>query len=109
MWGICLDPSICGGKLFQRAVEYDNSDSINLQILQPAAGIKISADKIKITDKPPAFIYGELVTTVDSPNIIGKIEDIIWHFKNNDYNYYISAKDVKISKRYYSDDLIKLN
>ncbi|MBD5140132.1 MAG: hypothetical protein HDT25_01750 [Ruminococcus sp.] len=108
MWGICLDPSVCGGKLFQRAVEYDNSDSGTVQILQPITGIKISSDKIKIADKPPAFVYNELVSTVYSPNIIGKIENIIWHFKNNDYNYYISADDIKISKRYYSDDLIKL-
>lgn len=108
MWGICLDQSVCNGKLFQRAVEYDNSDSGTVQILQPVTEVKISADKIKIADKPPAFIYGESVSVVDSPNIIGKIEDVIWHFKNNDYNYYISADDIKISKRYYSDDLIKL-
>ena len=108
MWGICLDPSVYEGKLFQRAVEYDISDSSTVQILQPVKGIKVPADKIKNADKPPAFVYGELVSIVDSPNIIGKIEDIIWHFKNNDYNYYISAENGKISKRYYSGDLIKL-
>ena len=109
MWGIYLDPSVCGGKLFQRAVEYEFSDNINVQILQPVKDIKVPADKIKIADKPPAFVYGELVSVVDSPNIIGKIENIIWHFKNNNYNYYISAENGKISKRYSSDYLIKFN
>lgn len=108
MWGICLDRYVCGGKLFQRAVEYDNADSSTVQILQPVTGVKVSDDKIKIADKPPVFIYGEAVSPIGHSDIIGKIEDIVWHFKNNDYNYYISANDIKISKRYCSGDLIKL-
>lgn len=108
MWGICLDPSVCGGKLFQKAVEYDNTNSSTVQILQPVTGAKIHADKIKIADKPPTFTYGEAVSPVGHSDIIGKIEDIIWHFKNNEYNYYISSDDIKISKRYCSGDLIKL-
>ncbi|MDE7279555.1 MAG: hypothetical protein K2N26_07515, partial [Oscillospiraceae bacterium] len=84
MWGICLDQSVYRGKLFQRAVEYDNSDNGTVEILQPAKGVKISADKIKVADKPLAFVYGELVSPSGHPNVIGKIEDIIWHFKNND-------------------------
>lgn len=107
MWGICLDPSVCKGKLFQRAVEFDNSDSGTVQVLQPVTNLKIPAGKIKITDKPPAFIYGELVSPVNHSDMIGKIIDIIWHFKNNDYNYYILTENGKISKRYYSGDLIK--
>ena len=108
MWGICLDPSVCGGKLFQRAVEYDNLDSCTVQILQPVTGVKISVDKVKIADKPPAFVYEELVSPVNHSDMIGKIIDIVWHFKNNDYSYYISAGNKKISKSYYSVDLIKL-
>lgn len=108
MWGICLDPSVCGGKLFQRAVEFANLDSSTLRILSPVTDVKIPSDKIKIADKPPAFTYGEAVSPVGHSDIIGKIEDIIWHFKNNEYNYYISSDDIKISRRYCSGDLIKL-
>lgn len=38
--------------------------------------------------------------------MIGKIEMIIWHFKDKDYNYYISVDGKKKSKRYYAKDLI---
>ena len=109
MWGICLNSLADGGKLYQRAIAYENGlDKHTIHILQPVSDIKISVDEIKSIDKPPAFIYGELVSPVEHSDIIGKITDIIWHFKDNDYNYYISVNGKKKSKRYYAEDLIKI-
>lgn len=109
MWGICLDISVCGGNLYQRAIEYDNSlDDGTVRILQPIRDIEISVDKIKLVEKPPAFVYGELVFPAGHSDIIGEITDIIWHFKNQEYNYYISVNGRKKSKRYYSGALFKL-
>lgn len=109
MWGICLDIFVCNGNLYQRAIEYENALSeVTAHTLQPIRGIEISADQIKPVEKPPVFIYGELVSPVKHSDIIGKITDIIWHFKNYEYNYYISVNGKKKSKRYYSDDLFKV-
>jgi hypothetical protein len=35
----------------------------------------------------------------------GAIRDIIWHFKDERHNYYIEEGGKKVSKRYYDDDL----
>ena len=110
MWGICLDVMADGGKLYQRAIEYEEtSDKCTVHILQPVSDIKISVDKIMPVDKPPVFVYGELVSIVEHSGTIGRIRDIIWHFKNHDYNYYITINHRKKSKRYDSDELLKFD
>ena len=35
----------------------------------------------------------------------GTIRDIIWHLKDERHNYYIEEDGRKVSKRYYEDDL----
>ena len=35
----------------------------------------------------------------------GTIRDIIWHFKDERHNYYLEEGGKKVSKRYYDDDL----
>ena len=108
MWGICLDCSTAGGSLFQRAVEYQlDSEAHTANILQPVK-IAISADKMMTVDKPPVFVYGDLVSPINHHDRIGRIETIIWHFKNEDYCYYITVNGRKISKRYYTEELMKI-
>lgn len=108
MWGICLDLLVCDGKLYQRAVEYeDSSDNCMAYILHPINDIKVSVEDIRPVDKSPVFTYGERVSPVNHPDITGRIADIIWHFKSNDYIYYISVSGIKKNKRYYSVDLLK--
>lgn len=108
MWGICLDARACDGKLFQRAIEYEISpDKCTAYIIKPVSDIKISVEKIKSVDWPPVFTYSEKVSPVNHPDMEGSIRDIVWHFKNNDYNYYISVDDRKKSRRYYSVDLLR--
>lgn len=108
MWGICLDILVHGGKLFQRAIQYVYSpDKGTVYILNPVDGAKISVDKIEPVDHPPVFTYGEKVFPADHSDMEGRITDIVWHFKNEDYNYYISVDGRKKSKRYYAADLLK--
>jgi hypothetical protein len=38
----------------------------------------------------------------------GTIRDIIWHFKDQRHNYYLEEGGKKVSKRYYDDDLERL-
>ena len=35
----------------------------------------------------------------------GTVREVIWHFKDERYNYYIVEDGKKISKRYFDDDL----
>ena len=110
MWGICLDILTDEGNLFQKVVEYQ-LDSVGhiANILQPTNGIQISINAIKPINEPPEFVYGDFVSPVNHSDIKGKIESIIWHFKNMDYIYYISVNGKKKSKRYYAKDLMKQN
>ena len=109
MWGICLENLISDDiYLHQRAVEYQlDTDNHTANILQPVQDLKISSDRIMMRDKPPTFEYGDLVSPVDHPDMLGTVREIVWHFKNMDYNYYITVNGRKQSTRYYTDDLMK--
>lgn len=97
--GICLDVNLCDGKLFQRVVEYEiNANDQVASILQPISNITIPIDKIKHLENPPNFTYGELVSPINHLDVIGKIETIIWHFKNTDFNFYITINGKKKRK-----------
>ena len=67
---------------------------------------KFELNDIKTISEPPSFVYGDFVSPVNRPDIIGKIETLIWHFKDKDYNYYISVNEKKKSKRYFAEDLM---
>lgn len=108
MWGICLNAVICDGKLFQRIVEYKvNSDNKSITIEQPCKNISIPINEIRVLDNKPPFVYGELVSPINHPELTGQIESIVWHFKNNDFNFYITIDGKRNRKRYYANDLIK--
>lgn len=108
MWGICFDVLAYDGKLFHRIIEYRiSADKSTARILKPVDNIEISADKVKPLDKPPVYIYGEKVSPVSHPDVTGSIRDIIWHFKDNEYKYYIFVEGRKKSRRYRSVELFK--
>lgn len=105
MWGICL--TVDEDNLYQKAVEYQpDPDNRTIHIIQPVTNKIVSINDIKVIEIPPIFIYGDFVSPANHPDTIGKIETIIWHFKNNEYNYYISVNGKKVSKRYDEKELI---
>lgn len=59
--------------------------------------------------RSPKFKVGQLVRVIvnerNTTPHTGTIREIIWHFKDKRYNYYIEASGKKISKRYFCDDL----
>ncbi len=113
MWGICFDTIVCEGKtfpsvLFQCVVEYEIcTDNTIANLVYPVQGVQIAVDKLRTLDKPPQFMNGDLVSPVNHPDMVGVIRGIGWHFKNQDYMYFISVNGRKKSKRYYDKDLIK--
>ena len=57
----------------------------------------------------PAFFLGQLVRVVlnernKTPHT-GTICEIIWHYKDQRYNYYLEEDGKKVSKRCFKDDL----
>jgi len=93
------------------AVEYESADGIKTEaaILRPIAGVEVEMVQIKSQDEPPRFVYGELVSVIGQTDVIGEIRDIIWHYKEEKYHYYISVGGSKKSRRYYEEELKKLS
>lgn len=36
----------------------------------------------------------------------GRVREVVWHFKDGRYNYYIEENGQKVTKRYLAEDLI---
>jgi hypothetical protein len=61
---------------------------------------------------PPEFSIGQRVRVVlnkrNRTPRTGTIREIIWHYKDQKYNYYLDVDGKKISKRYYEEDFERL-
>lgn len=105
MWGISYSMSSENRVLLHRIVEFEHDPNGNgVNILQPIKGIKMRADEIIMFDKLPVFLYGDLVSPVEHPDMIGKISEIIWD--GDVYWYFISINGRKKENWYYSNELI---
>jgi hypothetical protein len=62
-----------------------------------------------MTDKPPAFSVGQQVRVIlnerNRTPRTGSIRQIIWHYKDERYNYYLTVNGKSVSKRYFEEDL----
>lgn len=71
--------------------------------------ISLTNDDIQRGRKPPLFREGDLVeVTINAKNTTyhkGIIQTVVYHFKNQEWNYYICENGKKVSKRYDSIDL----
>jgi hypothetical protein len=63
-----------------------------------------------MTELPmPRFSVGQKVVVVlneknKTPHT-GSVREVIWHYKDSRYNYYLEENGKKISKRYFEEDL----
>ncbi len=67
---------------------------------------------MKIKNPPPQFTLGQAVRVIlnernRTPHE-GVIRQIVWHYKDGCYNFYLEERGKKISKRYFADDLESL-
>jgi len=85
MWGICLDVSLCEGKLFQQVIEYKIKEKNTAIIIQPTPNIEIDLKFISTIDNLPKFKYGDLVSSFNIIYKKGGIRKIGWHFKNHTF------------------------
>ncbi len=61
---------------------------------------------------PPSFSVGQRVRVIlnerNRTARVGAICQVIWHFKDKRYNYYLDVNGKRISKRYFDDDLERM-
>jgi len=67
--------------------------------------LEILPEAIKIIMPNPKFEWGDKVQEVESPEIKGEVENIIWHMKDNEYKYYIKVNGKSKSRRYNPNEL----
>ena len=107
MWGVCLDMSVCEGRLDACVIEYQIKENKCITV-QPVPGIEIDLSKIRCIAHPPQFQYGAAVSPADHPERKARISGIFWHFKHKTCFYYIEADGKKVSKRYFEADLVQI-
>jgi len=58
---------------------------------------------------PPRFVVGQAVRVVlnarNTTAHCGTVRDVVWHFKQERYHYYLLENGKKVSKRYSDEDL----
>jgi hypothetical protein len=67
--------------------------------------LKIKVDGIKDIYPNPAYEWGTNVQEIERPEVIGVIDDLIWHQNKNQFLYYLSIKGKKKSRQYYEYEL----
>jgi len=68
--------------------------------------LRIEPNLIKFIYPSSKFEWNDFVQEVKRPEIKGKIEDIIWHLKDQEYKYFISINGKMKSRRYDSGELV---
>lgn len=58
--------------------------------------------------KEPKYTYLDRVRIKNHPQIIGQIDEIMYHFKNDCPIYYLLVDGKKCKTRYYASDLEKV-
>lgn len=71
--------------------------------------LKVKKEGIKKILPQSTFQWEDMIQEIERPEIMGKIEDVIWHEKNSDFLYYITTIDgKKKSRQYKAHELKKL-
>lgn len=104
-----MDINVAEGKLFQRVVAYETEDGNHVaRIVLPNCGCEIELRKIRQLSVPPVFVYGDYVVEKTNPDVSGEVIDIIWHFNKSRCFYVIQNDKKKKSKRFFDEDLMKV-
>ena len=57
----------------------------------------------------PSYWYGENVIIKNKGELKGKVCDVMWHFNEKQFYYFLSIDGKKTSKRYFEDELETVN
>jgi len=55
----------------------------------------------------PEYNYGDVVSPINHPDLLGIITGMGYYFKTNEPSYFITVNGKKKSKRYFKKDLIR--
>jgi hypothetical protein len=89
-WIISLDNNYWA--IFQRVVLIKNDSQNVWKTIYKNEEYIIDFNKIREINKPE-FIYNDIVSPKNHPELIGKIVDIIYHFKQNRPMFFIEVNN----------------
>jgi hypothetical protein len=78
-----------------------------LVVLYKGQVIRVRSEGVKRVLPGPKFLVSEQVLLKGKDNVSAVINDFFWHYKNEQYLYYLSKGGKKESKRYAEDELEK--
>ena len=95
--------------LFQRVVTYveKSSEIVTIKHFCFDVTYDVPAKDIRKIDAP-VYIYGDIVSPTNHPEMLGVISGIGYYFKTHEPCYSISIKGKRKSKRYFKDDLVRI-
>ena len=70
--------------------------------------LKVKSAAIEFVLPNPVFEWGMKVKEVVRPEVIGVVEDLLWHQKRQTFLYQISVGDKKKSRQYQSNELVSI-
>jgi hypothetical protein len=105
-WAICFENDI--PFLFQRVISYEIVSPDTVKAYYGKNNYHVSTNKIRPIN-PPKYRIDDSVSPVNHPELIGIIYDMIYHFDKNEPMYFIKVNGRKKSKRYFENDLIRIN
>jgi len=93
-------------ELSSRVVPYEILSPEVATVQYKGKSYDISLGRIQRIE-PPLFTYGDSVSPMNHPEIVGIISDIIYHGGKKASIYFIEIGGKKKSKRYFDEDLIR--
>ena len=94
--------------LFQCVVTYTEKSTEIVTVKCPGVTYDVPAKDIRKIDAP-TYIYDDIVSPTEHPEMLGVISGIGYYFKTHELYYLITINGKKKSKRYFQNDLVRRN
>lgn len=93
------------GNRIQTIYKCTSVDNVFLTLKAKSFEIKVKPEAIKNIMPTSTFSWGDIVQEIEHPEIIGEIDNIIWHDKDQEYKYFIKIGSKLKTRRYSSNEL----
>ena len=93
-------------ELSSRVVPYKITSPGVATVMYKGKNYDIPLDRIQRIE-PPKFTYGDFVSPVNHPELVGIVSDMIYHGAKKAPMYFIEINGKKKSKRYFENDLLR--
>ena len=102
-WAVCLNEH----NFFQHVVSYTLISPEIARVYYKNKSCDIPVNNIRPINAPE-FVFGDIVSPINHLDITGTVCGIMFHFKRNEPIYFISINGKRKSKRYFKDELTRI-